>query len=109
MGDGREHSVSSLQTGNPCGRDNRSDDRPLAKDDQGQRAIRTQYHHMIDVTPTVLELLGIQQPRVVNGVDQRPMDGTSMAYTFSDAKAPSRRELQYFEMLGHRAIYYKGW
>ena len=72
-------------------------------------AIRTQYHHMIDITPTVLELLGIQQPRVVNGVDQRPMDGVSMAYSFSDAKAPSRRELQYFEMLGHRAIYYKGW
>src|SRR4030095_974986 len=59
--------------------------------------------------PTVLELLGIQQPRVVNGVDQRPMDGLSMAYSFSDAKAPSRRELQYYEMLGHRAIYYKGW
>ena len=71
--------------------------------------LRSQYHHMIDITPTVLELLGIQQPRVVNGVDQRPMDGLSLAYTFSDAKAPSRRETQYYEMLGHRAIYYKGW
>lgn len=80
---------------------------PKAIKDRG--TIRTQYHHMIDVTPTVLELLGIQQPRVVNGVDQRPMDGLSMAYSFSDAKAPSRRELQYYEMLGHRAIYYKGW
>jgi arylsulfatase A-like enzyme len=71
--------------------------------------IRSQYHHMIDITPTVLELIGVQQPRVVNGVDQRPMDGLSLAYTFSDAKAPSRRETQYYEMLGHRAIYYKGW
>jgi len=71
--------------------------------------IRSQYHHMIDITPTVLELLSIQQPKVVNGVDQRPMDGVSMAYTFSDSKAPSRRETQYYEMLGHRAIYHKGW
>jgi len=71
--------------------------------------IRSQYHHMIDITPTVLELIGVQQPRVVNGVDQRPMDGLSLAYTFNDAKAPSRRETQYYEMLGHRAIYYKGW
>jgi arylsulfatase A-like enzyme len=71
--------------------------------------IRSQYHHMIDITPTILEMVGIQQPRVLNGVDQRPMDGLSLAYTFGDAKAPSRRETQYFEMLGHRAIYYKGW
>ena len=71
--------------------------------------IRGQYHHMIDITPTVLEMIGLQQPRVVNGVDQRPMDGMSLAYTFSDAKAPSRRETQYYEMLGHRAIYHKGW
>ncbi|HSB12475.1 MAG TPA: arylsulfatase [Blastocatellia bacterium] len=71
--------------------------------------IRTQYHHMIDVTPTVLDLLGIKQPRVLNGVDQRSMDGVSMAYTIGDAKTPSRRESQYYEMLGHRSIYYKGW
>ncbi|HLG17476.1 MAG TPA: arylsulfatase [Blastocatellia bacterium] len=71
--------------------------------------IRAQYHHMIDITPTVLEVLGLAQPRAVNGVDQRPMDGLSIAYTFTDAKAPSRRESQYYEMLGHRAIYHKGW
>jgi arylsulfatase A-like enzyme len=71
--------------------------------------IRTQYHHMIDITPTVLELIGVKHPTVVNGVDQRPMDGMSLAYTFNDAKAPSRRETQYFEMLGHRSIYHKGW
>ena len=72
-------------------------------------AIRTQYHHMIDITPTVLELIGLQAPKTVNGVDQRPMDGMSLAYTFNDPKAASRRETQYFEMLGHRAIYHKGW
>jgi arylsulfatase len=72
-------------------------------------ALRSQYHHMIDITPTVLEMIGIAQPRVVNGVDQRPMDGMSLAYTFNDAKAPTRREMQYYEMLGHRAIYYKVW
>lgn len=72
-------------------------------------ALRSQYHHMIDITPTVLEMIGIAQPRVVNGVDQRPMDGMSLAYTFNDAKAPTRRETQYYEMLGHRAIYYRGW
>ena len=71
--------------------------------------IRSQYHHMIDVTPTVLEMIGIPQPKVLNGVDQRPMDGISMSYTFADSKAPSRRETQYYEMLGHRAIYHKGW
>ena len=71
--------------------------------------IRSQYHHMIDITPTVLEMIGLHQPPVVNGVDQRPMDGLSLAYTFSDAKAASRHETQYYEMLGHRAIYYKGW
>jgi arylsulfatase len=64
---------------------------------------------VIDITPTVLEMVGIQQPRVLNGIDQRPMDGMSLAYTFGDAKAASRRDTQYYEMLGHRAIYHKGW
>ncbi len=72
-------------------------------------AIRTQYHHLIDVTPTVLEAIGLKQPRAINGVEQRPFDGVSMLYSFNDAKAASRRETQYFEMLGHRALYHKGW
>jgi arylsulfatase len=72
-------------------------------------SIRSQYHHMIDITPTVLESIGLQQPRVVNGVDQQPMDGVSMAYSFAAPKAAGRRETQYYEMLGHRAIYHKGW
>jgi len=72
-------------------------------------AIRTQYHHLIDVTPTVLELIGLKQPKTINGVDQRPFDGVSMAYSFDDSRAPSRRLTQYYEMLGHRAIYHQGW
>jgi arylsulfatase len=72
-------------------------------------ALRTQYHHLIDVTPMVLEAIGLKQPKTVNGVDQRPFDGVSMLYSLHDATAKSRRESQYFEMLGHRAIYHQGW
>jgi arylsulfatase len=71
--------------------------------------LRAQYHHIIDVTPTVLDLVGIPQPRKIKGVDQRPFDGLSMRYCIADAAAPSRRQTQYYEMLGHRAIYHQGW
>jgi arylsulfatase len=80
---------------------------PRMINDKG--TIRSQYHHMIDITPTVLEVVGLQQPRLVNGVDQVPMDGVSLAYTFGEPNAPSRRDTQYYEMLGHRAIYHDGW
>jgi arylsulfatase len=76
---------------------------------QDKGAIRTQYHHLIDVTPTVLEAIGLKQPRAINGVEQRPFDGGSMVYSFNDASAPGRHETQYFEMIGHRALYHKGW
>lgn len=72
-------------------------------------AIRSQYHHIIDVTPTILEIAGIKQPRQVNGVDQQPFDGQSMYYSIVEGTAPARRSLQYYEMLGHRGIYSKGW
>ncbi|MBS1786367.1 MAG: arylsulfatase [Acidobacteria bacterium] len=71
--------------------------------------IRTQYQHLIDVTPMVLEAIGIKQPKTLNGVDQAPFDGISMLHTLNDAAAKSRHETQYYEMLGHRAIYYNGW
>jgi len=71
--------------------------------------IRSQFHHVVDVAPTALEAAGIPQPSVVNGVEQRPMDGVSMLYSTGDAKAADRRTTQYFEMFGNRAIYHEGW
>jgi arylsulfatase A-like enzyme len=73
--------------------------------------IRTQFHHIIDVVPTILEATGVQAPVMVDGIAQKPIEGVSMAYTWdkANAKAPSRRETQYFEMFGNRAIYHDGW
>jgi arylsulfatase A-like enzyme len=70
---------------------------------------RDHFTHVIDVAPTILEAAGLPEPKVVNGVTQRPMDGVSMAYTFDDAKAKARHTTQYFEMFGNRAIYHDGW
>ncbi len=71
--------------------------------------IREQFGHVNDIAPTVLDLAGLPEPTSVNGVQQRPMEGTSLAYTFTDADAPERHDLQYFEMLGNRGVYHKGW
>jgi arylsulfatase A-like enzyme len=73
--------------------------------------IRTQFHHMIDIVPTILEAAGISAPLMVDGVAQKPIEGVSMAYTWekANANAPSRRTTQYFEMFGNRAIYHEGW
>lgn len=71
--------------------------------------VRSQFHHVIDIAPTVLEAAGLPEPREVNGTVQRPMDGVSMVYTFDDPDAPGRRTTQYFEMFGNRAIYHEGW
>ncbi len=71
--------------------------------------IRTQFSHVIDVAPTVLEAAGLPEPKVVNGTPQIPIEGVSMAYTFDDAKAPERHTTQYFEIAGNRAIYHEGW
>ena len=76
---------------------------------QEKGSIRTQFTHVIDVAPTVLEVAGIPEPTIVNGVLQSPYEGTSMAYSFNDASAPELHEIQYFEMFGNRGIYYKGW
>ncbi len=76
---------------------------------QAKGEIRSQFHHVIDVAPTALEAAGLPEPRLVNGVEQRPMDGVSMLYTVDNAKAADRRRTQYFEMFGNRAIYHDGW
>ncbi len=71
--------------------------------------IRSQFHHVVDVAPTVLEAAKLPQPMVVNGVKQRSMDGVSMLYSADNAKAADRRKTQYFEMFGNRGIYHQGW
>lgn len=71
--------------------------------------IRSQWHHVIDVTPTILEAAKLPQPKFVDGIKQKPIEGVSMVYTFADSKAPSRHHTQYFEMFGNRGIYSDGW
>jgi arylsulfatase A-like enzyme len=71
--------------------------------------VRNQFHHVIDVAPTVLEAAGLPEPTFVNGVQQLPYEGVSFAYTFTAAGAADRHETQYFEMFVNRGIYHKGW
>ena len=73
------------------------------------RGLRTQFGHVTDIVPTILEAAGIAAPRSVNGVDQQPIDGVSLVYSFDAADAPERHRTQYFEMMGNRAIYRDGW
>lgn len=76
---------------------------------KAKNEMRTQFSHVIDVAPTILEAAGLPEPTVVNGTPQIPMEGVSMAYTFDDAKAKARHTVQYFEIAGNRAIYQDGW
>lgn len=76
---------------------------------QAKKELRTQFSHVIDIAPTILEVAGLPEPKVVNGTPQIPMEGVSMAYTFNDAEAIGRHNTQYFEIAGNRAIYNDGW
>ena len=73
--------------------------------------IRTQFHHIIDIVPTILEASGIEVPEIVDGIKQKPIEGVSMAYAFDEtnAKAPFKSKTQYFEMFRNRGIYHEGW
>lgn len=71
--------------------------------------LRSQFSHVNDLAPTLLEVAGIEAPTHVDGVEQLPMDGTSLVYSFDDPGAPERHETQYFEVNGHRAVYHRGW
>jgi arylsulfatase len=76
---------------------------------KGKGEIRSQFHHVIDIAPTILEVAGLPAPTIVNSVQQAPLEGYSMVYSFNDAKAAERHETQYFEMFCNRGIYHKGW
>jgi len=76
---------------------------------KARNEIRSQFTHAIDIAPTVFEACNIPAPKMVNGVEQRPIEGTSMLYSFNEPKAPSKHTTQYFEMFGNRAIYHDGW
>jgi arylsulfatase len=71
--------------------------------------VRSQFHHVVDIAPTIYEAVGVPAPRTVNGIEQRPIEGLSMAYSFDNASAADARRTQYFEMIGNRGIYHEGW
>jgi arylsulfatase len=76
---------------------------------QAKGELRAQWHHVVDIAPTVLEAAGLPFPKEVNGVTQKPFEGVSLLYTFDDARAKDRHVTQYFEILGNRGIYHDGW
>ena len=76
---------------------------------KSKNEVRSQFHHVIDVAPTVYEAVGVPAPKMVNGIEQRPVEGVSMVYSFDNATAQDTRKTQYFEMIGNRAIYNEGW
>ena len=76
---------------------------------KAKNEIRSQFHHVIDIAPTVLEAAHLPEPKVVNGTKQKPIEGVSLAYSFDDSKAKDRHLTQYFEIFGNRAIYHDGW
>ena len=76
---------------------------------RGKGEVRSQWHHAIDIAPTILEAANLPEPKNVNGTPQTPIEGVSLAYTFTDPQAPSRHTTQYFEIFGNRAIYHDGW
>jgi arylsulfatase A-like enzyme len=76
---------------------------------QARGEVRSQFHHVIDIVPTILECAGLPAPDTVNGITQKPLEGVSMVYSFEDAAAPERHGTQYFEMYGNRGLYHDGW
>ena len=111
LGLGDEHPVPVDQAGRlALGRHPQRHHRALARTGSSEPGgLRSQFTHVIDLAPTILEAAGLPEPTMVNGVQQSPMEGTSMLYSFNEPDAPERHDLQYFEMFGNRGIYHKGW
>ena len=82
---------------------------PAGFDKSEAGTLRHQFHHVSDVSPTMLEVIGVGLPKTMNGVDQMPLHGTPMTYTFAGASVPTKKKVQHFEMLGHRGIVADGW
>ena len=82
---------------------------PNGIDPKNNGQIREQYHHIIDIAPTILEAAGVEAPKVIDGIEQIPFDGVPMNYSFNKAKAKDTRTVQYYELFGNRAIYADGW
>ncbi|HRI78874.1 MAG TPA: arylsulfatase [Cyclobacteriaceae bacterium] len=76
---------------------------------KSKNEVRSQFHHVVDIAPTIYDAVGIPAPRMVNGIEQRPIEGVSMRYSFDNPTAPDTRKTQYFEMIGNRGIYHDGW
>jgi arylsulfatase len=81
----------------------------VARHIKGIGGLRSQFCHVTDITPTILDVVGIKPPQIVNGVEQKPLDGMSFAYTFENADAAGERHTQYFEMMQNISIYHDGW
>jgi len=76
---------------------------------KSKNEVRSQFHHVVDIAPTIYEAAKVPAPKTVNGIAQKPLEGVSMNYSFDNAAAPDTRKTQYFEMIGNRAIYHEGW
>jgi arylsulfatase len=76
---------------------------------KSKNEVRSQFHHVIDIAPTIYDCAGLPAPKIVNGIEQKPLEGVSMRKTFDDAKAPETHTTQYFEIAGNRAVYHDGW
>ena len=106
---GGQHPVPQVEAGDLPRRHVRPVHRVLAERIAARGEVRTQYAHIIDMVPTILDLLGVEPPTSIRGVTQAPLHGLSLVGTIDDVDAASPRTTQYFEMLGHRAIYHDGW
>ena len=104
VGARRQHAVQALQAVYPLRRDAEPSGRALAEGDRAKGELRDQFHHVIDIVPTILAAIGIERPNTINGVQQALLEGVPMNYSFDAADAPTNHPTQYFEMLGNRAI-----